>query len=162
MEERSELLGKAIGKALSGEGAHTQTADMFEGLDWELAGTRPANKLHSIFELLMHISYWQGWGVDWLDGKKPTIPRHAAGSWPKKHGPSDEEEWRRAVQNFRQGLEDLEQRAGRSDPFEKIGAKTRLEMLHALASHASYHAGQVVAVRKLLHVWPPPKGGLTW
>jgi hypothetical protein len=35
-------------------------------------------------------------------------------------------------------------------------------MLQAIASHNSYHAGQVVALRQILAAWPPPSGGLTW
>jgi len=35
-------------------------------------------------------------------------------------------------------------------------------MLQAIASHTSYHAGQVVLVRQMLGTWPPPSGGVTW
>ena len=35
-------------------------------------------------------------------------------------------------------------------------------MLHTIASHNSYHLGQIVLVRQLLGAWPPPGGGLTW
>lgn len=162
MKDDFKVLSKIISKALSGEGAHVRTANVFEGVDWELAGVRLANAPHSIFELLMHISYWHDWGVQWLDGKKPAIPRHAAGSWPKSEVPANEAEWKRAVQNFRRGLEDLQRRASKSDLLKKTEAKARLEMLHTLASHASYHAGQVVALRQMLGSWPPPSGGLTW
>jgi hypothetical protein len=40
--------------------------------------------------------------------------------------------------------------------------KSRLEMLHTIAGHNSYHVGQVVLLRQLLAAWPPPSGGLTW
>jgi len=35
-------------------------------------------------------------------------------------------------------------------------------MLHTIATHNSYHAGQVALLRQLLRKWPPPSGGVTW
>lgn len=162
MNNDSKILSKIVNKALAGEGAHVSTANVFEGFDWKMAGTRPTNAPHSIFELLMHISYWQDWGVQWLDGKRPAIPRHAAASWPKSQAPANEAEWKRAVRNFRSGLDDLQRRVDKTGLLEKIDGKTRLQMLHTLASHASYHAGEVVSLRQMLGSWPPPSGGLTW
>jgi hypothetical protein len=28
--------------------------------------------------------------------------------------------------------------------------------------HSSHHLGQVVTIRQLLGLWPPPAGALTW
>jgi uncharacterized damage-inducible protein DinB len=43
-----------------------------------------------------------------------------------------------------------------------IDKTSRLRMFHTIASHTSYHIGQVVMLRQLLGKWPPPSGGLTW
>ena len=123
---------------------------------------QPSGAPHSIFQLLAHISYWQDWVLQWLDGKNPAVPRHAAGSWPSNPGPTSAEEWKRAVRIFRAGLDKLESQAREVDLLGRIGKMSRLRMFHTIASHTSYHIGQVVLLRQLLGKWPPPSGGLTW
>ena len=162
MNSDRKILGKAVGHALSGKGAHVETENAFAGLDWKIAGTRPEGVPHSLFQLLNHLIYWQDWAVKWLDGKKPPIPKHASGSWPGSSGPTSPEEWKRTVQGFRSGLAKLDRRSQDADLFAKLGKKSRLEMLQTIASHNSYHAGQVVFLRQVLGAWPPPSGGLTW
>jgi uncharacterized damage-inducible protein DinB len=165
MNER-ELLECAIDNALTGTGAHVEMTKAFEGLDWKLAGIRPTRVEHSIFQLLHHILYWQEWAVKWLDGEDPPIPKRASESWPEEPAPASLQEWKKTIARLDLVLEDLERRAGDSDLFRKqisMGAeKSRLEMLHTIAGHNSYHLGQVVLLRQLLAAWPPPSGGLTW
>jgi uncharacterized damage-inducible protein DinB len=66
------------------------------------------------------------------------------------------------VKDFRSGLDSLEQRARKEDLVARRGKETRLGMLHTMASHNSYHGGQVVFLRQMLGAWPPPSGGVTW
>jgi uncharacterized damage-inducible protein DinB len=162
MNKNSEILKKSLGRALSGEGAHAESRNVFEGLDWKLAGERPAGAPHSLFQLLNHLIYWQDWVVKWLDGKPPALPKHASRSWPGGVGPANQEEWERAVRRFGEGLEALARGARGSDLLTKRGQKSRLEMLQTIASHNSYHVGQAVLLREMLGSWPPPSGGLTW
>jgi uncharacterized damage-inducible protein DinB len=161
MNGDGKIVGKALGRALSGKGAHTGTGDVFGGLRWKVAGTQPRGVPHSVFQLLNHMIYWQDWVVKWLDGQTPPIPKHAAGGWPGEVAPASAADWQRAVRRFRTGLKALD-RWSREDPLAKRGAKSRLEMLQAIASHNSYHVGQVVIVRQMAGTWPPPSGGLTW
>jgi uncharacterized damage-inducible protein DinB len=67
-----------------------------------------------------------------------------------------------AVRRFRRGLSALRDRVAGEDLLAKRGTRTHLALLRAMASHNSYHAGQVVVLRQLLGSWPPPSGGLTW
>lgn len=162
MDGDHKAIQKVVGNALSGDGAHAATRNLFEGLDWKLAGVRPEGVPHTIFELIAHMIFWQEWAVKWLDGGKPPIPRHATGSWPKSPAPASREDWLKAAKAFRNSLGGLEQRARKTDLLAKRGKDTGLRMLHAIASHNSYHGGQVALVRQMLGAWPPPSGGLTW
>jgi len=157
-----QVLVKIIRNALSGKGAHVGVASAFAGLDWKLAAARPERAAHSVFQLLRHMIYWQDWVVKWLDGQNPAVARHASAGWPTETGPANAKDWERTVRRFRAGLKELNRRIGGPDLLAKPGRKTRLEMLHAIASHNSYHAGQVVILRRMLGAWPPPSGGLTW
>ena len=162
MSGSRKILEMTIGNALSGKGAHAATMNLFAGLDWKAAGARPKGVSHSIFQLLNHISYWQDWVVKWLDGENPPIPKHASNGWPSSPGPTAPKEWRRAVRGFQRGLKRLDRQAREADLLATRGKHTRLGMLQAIASHTSYHAGQVVLVRQMLGTWPPPSGGVTW
>ena len=156
------LLQVSLSRALTGEGSHVEAKDVFDGLDWNVAGRQPEGAPHSILQLLNHLIYWQDWVVSWLDGEDPPIPEHAAGSWPGAPRPEDAIAWDQAVQRFVEGLERLISHVREADLFTEGDGKTRLEMLQTIALHNSYHLGQVVLMRQLLGAWPPPSGGLTW
>lgn len=153
---------KTLSRALSGEGAHVEAGNVFLGLGWKDAGRKPEGAPHTVFQLLNHMSYWQDWAVKWLDGKKPGTPKHASGSWLGGVGPADARQWKQALRRFEKGLEQIDRRSLDGNLLSAQGGKTRLQMLHTIASHNSYHLGQVVFLRQTLGVWPPPSGGLTW
>ena len=165
MKGEQQIIRKTIGCALSGKGAHVLAKNVFEGLDWKLAGKRPEGAPHSLFQLLNHLIYWQNWVVDWLDGKEPPLPTKAPSSWPGDSSPASAEEWQQTVKAFAKGLDAMNLRTRKADPLAEPGKgirKSRLEMLHTIASHNSYHLGQAVLLRRMLGTWPPPSGGLTW
>jgi uncharacterized damage-inducible protein DinB len=158
-----KIVEKAMRHALSGEGSHVGAKHIFEGLDWAVTGERPSGAPHSLFQLLNHLIYWQDWVLSWLDGDNPPIPEAAGDSWPGSVGPPTEEVWQESMARFTDGVDGMTRRTARAGLFSKgYGEKTRLEMLQVIASHNSYHLGQVVFLRQMLGAWPPPTGGLTW
>ena len=162
MKTADDVLKKVVGGALSGKGAHVEVRKSVEGLDWTITGQRPGGAPHSIFQLLNHIVFWHEWAVKWLDGEKPAIPKHASGSWPGAERPANAGEWEQAVQRLNKALDALADHGTKTDLLEKRGGKSRMEMLQTIASHGSYHIGQLVSVRQMLGAWPPPSGGVTW
>ena len=162
MSSNQEVLEKVLRQALSGRGAHVETGPALEGLDWELAGSRPHGVAHSVFQLLNHMIYWQDFSLRWLDGNKPATPEHASESWPGDSSPKDAEEWEEALRQCRRGLDELKGWVEKREFFFDAGHKATVEILQLICSHNSYHFGQVVLVRQLLCAWPPPGGGATW
>lgn len=162
MAIRRNMLEKTIGNALSGKGSHVATKTLCAGLGWKAAGARPEGVPHSVFQLLNHMSYWQEWVAKWLDGGNPPVPKHAPGGWPGSVGPANAAEWQRAVRGFRNALAKLDRQSREADLLTTRGKHSRLGMLQAIASHDSYHAGQIVVLRQILGAWPPPSGGITW
>ena len=162
MNTDGKVLEKVIQHAFSGKGAHVGMKDAFDGLDWKLAGVQPESASHSIFQLLNHMIYWNQWVVKWLAGQKPAVPKHAQASWPGNTAPQTAAEWREALRQLSQELRKMTRATQEADLLVKRGAKTRLEMLQTIASHNSYHLGQVVLLRERLCAWPPPSGGLNW
>ena len=137
-----KLLRQVVGRALSGKGAHVASQGVFSGLDAKAAGVRPAGLPHSLFQLLRHIVFWQDWVIQWREGAKPQVPKHAAGSWPRETSPANEADWTDCVRRFQNGLKELERCSQDGDLLAKSGKQSRLEMLHAIASHNSYHFGR--------------------
>ena len=162
MNADRKFLEQVIQNTLCGNGAHVGVKAAFDGLDWKLAGVQPRGVSHSSFQLLNHMIYWDRWVVQWLIGQKPLVPKHAQGSWPGKTAPQTAEEWHEALHHLDQEMREITRAVQEADLIAKRGPKTPLEMLQTIASHNSYHLGQVVLVRQGLGGWPPPSGGLTW
>jgi uncharacterized damage-inducible protein DinB len=156
------ILEKAVRDAITGKGAHVEAKPALERLDWKSAGSKPEGAPHSIFQLVNHLVYWQEWVLKWLSGKKPTVPKHASGSWPGRVRPASAKDWQQTVKRFLSGLDKLEGHLNGADLCVKKGEMSRLEMIQPLVLHNSYHLGQVVLLRQMLGKWPPPSGGLTW
>lgn len=162
MTDIQSTIKSTIIRCLTAKNIHVGPTTALEGVDWQLAGRQPEGLPHSIFQLVNHMAYWQQWLVEWLNGGDPSIPAHAEGGWPGSISPADEAEWQRTKKRYLEVLDTLQQQCQSMDPFSQVDGKSRVEMLHMIANHNSYHLGQVKAVRHALGIWPPPSGGLTW
>lgn len=162
MSDSDQVLQKVLSDALSGRGAHANTAAALDGLSLQQAGAFVPGSPHTIFQIVNHLSFWQGFALAWLNGEKPATPESAALSWPGEAMPSSEEEWEAAVESFRQGLASICERVERGDLSEAVGEKSAAEIVQLIASHNSYHVGQVALLRRIQAAWPPPAGGVTW
>ena len=157
-----QVLPSNAARALSGQDSHVTGTNVLDGLDWKIAGIRLEGVPHTLFQLVNHMIYWQEWGIKWLDGLRPKSPKHATGSWPGKEAPHSRGEWESAVRRFRKALQGLQQRSRQENLLSQRGKYTRLEMLHLIASHNSYHIGQAALLRQQMRAWPPPSGAVTW
>jgi uncharacterized damage-inducible protein DinB len=162
VSRQPRIANSIIDYALTGGTAHVATRTVFDGLDWRTAGARVDGSSQTLFQLLNHMIFWQEGALEWLDGGSPSMPEHAADSWPGPEAPSSRTVWVKAVRRFRAGLTRLERAAKDAGAARKGRSTSPLEMLAAVAAHNSYHAGQAVLLRQLLGQWPPPSGGLTW
>ncbi len=155
-------LRQIVRQALSGRGAHTLVQEIADGLDWRAAGRRMDGSPHTIFEIVQHMVYWQRFCLDWIDREKPATPEHASESWPGPAEPPNQAAWADAVGELRTGLSELDDRAREVDLEAVRHGKSLLELLQLVASHNSYHCGQIALLRRQLGEWPPPGGGATW
>ena len=163
----SDTLGhrQMILNVLQGRGAHASVSNIFEALDWTLAGQSPAGSPYTIWQILNHLIYWQDYTLRLLAGEAPVVPEHAADSWPGEAFPASEASWNTAVESFLAGLRTAEEAVENSDLESATSTRpeqSRAETLGMLLGHNSYHLGQVVLLRRMLGSWPPPSGGDTW
>jgi uncharacterized damage-inducible protein DinB len=162
MNETRETLTASRQQALTGRGAHVLTLDALDGMPWKLAGDKPPDAPHSVFQIVNHLVYWQDFSLAWIDGERVVTPEHAAESWPGEVAPATEAEWLERVAEFERGLMAFQERIETLDPFEERGPKTVLEIVQLISSHNSYHVGQICLLRRMVDAWPPPGGGATW
>jgi uncharacterized damage-inducible protein DinB len=112
---------------------------------------KPPRASHSIHELVDHIAHWEAVVLRRYLGP-PKVERRGRGDWrPPVGSLTDSIEWMeeghralvKAVKALRD--EDLDRKVPTSS-----GPRPLVEVLHGLAAHDAYHAGQIRLTRKLL------------
>jgi len=154
---------------LRGRGAHVDPLTCLEGLPLELAVRLLPAVEHNIWQLAWHMNYWMDYELRSLSGPEVAYPEHASASWPVQPAPADAAAWTAEVARFRRQVEELSEWARRAS-LEGYGSRivhprqgdTVQDVLWQMVAHNSYHAGQVVLLRRAFGAWPPAGGGDTW
>ncbi len=132
--------------------------EVLQGLDAAKAGARTPAANHTIWELVQHMRCWQEAGLLALDGKAlPTAEEVDALGWAKI-GELSEATWQAEVSRFRNSAEKLSQRAATLEDKQLaqqvVGRAYDLgHMLLGIASHNTYHCGQIVLLHRYLHLY---------
>ncbi|SHK31533.1 DinB family protein [Hymenobacter psychrotolerans] len=140
------------GDAWSGPSLHTTLA----GITAAQAAAHPLPGVHSIGELVRHLTTWAG-TVAWRVEQRQSTPLTQE-DWPAFAAAPDESAWQQA----RQELQSAHQRlvaAAEALPDDALEARVLQEdgaevslyvVLHGSAQHYLYHAGQIALLRKFL------------
>jgi uncharacterized damage-inducible protein DinB len=146
--------------------AHVLPSRAVEELTVELASRKAESFPHTIFQLIQRMNYWQDIFLKDVYKTGYTKPEHASNGWTADESPRDENELKESIEKFLKGIEEAKQFVKNVDDDSRtIKQGDNLDVydvLHSLASHNSYHLGQVVMLRHLFGAWPPPSGGMTW
>jgi uncharacterized damage-inducible protein DinB len=144
---------------------HIPPARALEQLTAADAQRRLADTGHSIADIVDHMSFWQDWFCRRCDGVAEPMPSPAARGWPEVAMGT----WPDVHARFLAGLERaaaLSERSDRTiDPavdFPPLARYTVGDALVHIAQHNSHHLGQVILLRQLMALWPPPAGSWTW
>jgi uncharacterized damage-inducible protein DinB len=121
---------------------------------------------HSIAEIVAHMNFWQIWFTKRCSGDAEPMAATASLGWP----PASPGCWDSLRDQFLAGLEAAAAVAGDNpirpvDPpieFPPLANYTVQEALVHLAMHNAHHLGQIVTLRQLMGLWPPPSGSWTW
>ena len=147
--------------------AHLPPARALEGLSADVTERRIASAPHSIAEIVAHLRFWQEWFLKRCEGQRVPMAPTAADGWPDVAPGS----WPVLRDNFLRGLEQLEAlgareaRDRRLEPpieFPPLSSYTIDDALVHAALHNAHHLGQIILLRQLMGLWPPPSGGLSW
>lgn len=113
---------------------------------------------HSIAEVVAHMLYWQRHDLQTIEtGSEPGVDQ--AENWPTVTS----DDWPRLRNEFLAALEQCKEIARDPENLERVilGGKYSIgARLVWFTGHNAYHLGQVVMLRRILGVWPPPGGGM--
>lgn len=138
-------------RAFDGDAWHGPSVlELLKDVDAATAAARPIANAHSMWELVLHIAAWDRAGSRRLAGEKAKL--RGTANFPLVPAPTDAA-WREAVAATIRTHSDLvETVAGLSDRRlrDQVPGKTYdfYHMLHGIAQHELYHAGQIAILRK--------------
>lgn len=152
--QRSEsaLIADQLRRAFGGDAWHGPALlELLDDVDAAMAAARPLPEVHSIWELVLHIAAWDGAACRRLDGATvqltgtanfPIVPKATAAAW------------RKAVAEAKRTHGVLVKRVAglpESRLRERVPGKKYdfYHLLHGVAQHELYHAGQIAILKKI-------------
>jgi len=145
------LLAEQLRRAFAGNAWHGPALlELLQDVNAPTAAARPLPGMHSIWELVLHIAAWDAAACRRLAGEKcqptgaanfPPVPKPTAAAW------------RKAVAHARRTHDQLVKTVAalpESSLRDRVPGK-RYDfyfMLHGVAQHELYHAGQIAILKK--------------
>ena len=125
------------------------------GVSAEVAAWRPYPDRHSIWELALHVAYWN-YAVErrLTDGPRGGFPRKPA-NWPETGRSPTEDEWAADRRLVRETHESLAEAVAAFDPsrLDEVaagkGRTTFADLITGVLLHDTYHAGQIQLMKRL-------------
>lgn len=158
MTRKDELLD-TLRRSYDGEAWHgAALEEVLADVTAEEARWRPAQHVHSIWEITLHVAGWTAEVANRLEHGRAGEP--AGGDWPDADLESGEEGWQDAIQgvfNARdlvlaavRKLDDAGLDLTRGTTLDPAGGFTRTGLIEGLVQHNAYHAGQISLLKKLM------------
>lgn len=148
----SALIADQLRRAFEGPAWHGPALlELLQDVDAATAAAKPLPKVHSIWELLLHIAAWDGAACRRLGGKKAQLK--GAANFPGVPKPT-EAAWRMAIAEAKR-THDLLVKTVASLPESRLRERVPgkrydfYHMLHGVAQHELYHAGQIAILKKI-------------
>ncbi|MFA0961254.1 DinB family protein [Roseivirga sp. BDSF3-8] len=156
---------KILFNALEGTNAHLKPEVVLEGLTARVAGQEVPGSPYTIWQLLLHLNYWQDRFMKNFLNQTVRPVAHAALGWSCDKAPESETALQKEIARFIKSLDKVKELL--DDPTTEFveasgGYGSGYDAIQSMASHCSYHLGQIMLLRQLLSAYPPPSGGFVW
>jgi uncharacterized damage-inducible protein DinB len=150
-QSEAERIADQLRRAFYGDAWHGPgLLELLEDMDATTAAARPLANVHSIWELTLHIAVWDRIACQRLSGEKcqptgdanfPPVRKTTAAAWRKAMADA-----KRTHDGFVKTVAALPERRLR----DRVPGKRYdfYHMLHGLAQHELYHAGQIAILKK--------------
>ncbi|NVO86676.1 DinB family protein, partial [Hymenobacter terrestris] len=112
----------------------------------------------TIWQLVEHVRIAQWDIVEFSLGAEHTSPNWPADYWPAQTATADEAQWNQTlaqIQTDRQRFINLLQYPDTDllAPIPHGDGQTVLREALLIGDHAAYHTGEIILIRRLLHLW---------
>ena len=146
-----QIIVDELKRAFDGEAWHGPALmEILDGIDAKTAAARPIPAAHNAWELVLHLTAWEGVIIQRLQGKKATVS--GADNFPRISDSSGQA-WQDAVGNLRQTHNELINTVS-SLPESKLkeivpGKDYDVRfMLFGAVQHTAYHGGQIALLKR--------------
>ena len=156
---QNDALRAQLAAILDWQDAHATFDAAVADVPAEMRGRQPEGLPYSPWQLVEHLRITQWDILDFCRNPDYQEMRWPDDYWPPSAEPPSPEAWDESIRGYRADREALKALA--ADPaidlFARIphgSGQTYLRELLLVADHTAYHVGQIVAVRRLLGIWP--------
>lgn len=141
--------------AMRGHHSHIDFNSAVNDFPLEARGAKPAGAPHTAWQLLEHMRLAQNDILEFSRNPEHESPKWPEGYWPATETPPDSKAWDRSVKAFQKDGQDLEElvedrKQDLFEPFRHGAGQTLLREALLVATHNSYHLGQLMFVKKML------------
>jgi uncharacterized damage-inducible protein DinB len=150
-QSEATRIAELLRRAFEGNAWHGPALlELLEDVNAATAAAKAMSKVHSIWELVLHIAVWDGAALRRLSGEKyqPTGDLN----FPPMPTPT-EAAWRKAVAATKR-THDVLVKTVAALPDSRLGERVPgkrydfYHLLHGIAQHELYHAGQIAILKK--------------
>ena len=159
-----DAMRQLLGRLLDWEDAHTGFDAAVANVPLQLRGTAPDGLPYSAWQLVEHLRLAQRDILDFCINADYKEMRWPDDYWPSSPVPPSSTSWDDSISRFKEDRAALQRLA--LDPALDLTAtiphgqgQTYAREIVLAADHASYHVGQLVALRRLLGCWPAERDG---
>lgn len=148
------LIADQLRRAFDGDAWHGPALlELLKDVDAATAAAKPLSDVHSIWELVLHISAWDNAGLRRLNGE--TAKLKGTENFPLVPTPPTEAAWRETAAMVTRTHKTLVETVAKlSDERlrDQVPGKPYdfYHMFHGIAQHELYHAGQIAILKKVL------------
>ena len=153
-----QALRDHIKKMIAGQDAHVDFEKAVADFPEDKRGARPEGARHSAWEILEHMRIAQSDILEFSRNPNHESPEWPDGYWPQEESPPDDAAWQYGIDTFLHDRKEMQELVANEsvDLFAKIPHGTGQTVFReaiVVATHNSYHTGELVLLRRLLGAW---------
>jgi len=152
-------INQVLSRALDGENSHVCMEKALENLRLNVTGRKILNAPYTIWQLMKHVNYWQRKFINRLVGNEDVLlVCNWQEGWEDELNAANQLEVDQEVTLLLESIEKakvlLERQNDTTVIDDSYGCKH--DVVQAMASHLSYHLGEIILLRRIFGSWQQP------
>ncbi len=127
---------------------------LLRGVSAKLAGQKPWKKCHCVWQVAMHIAFWENSVANKLSGPTLRFPYRFVPFWSSPPVPLTEQQWKADLALARENHLRLLDIVRNYDPLaldkrpKGVQKRLAIQFIHGIAEHNLYHGAQIKMIKK--------------